>query len=108
MEADQTVIFGVLIFFFLWLKAQQGPGPPILRTVLVGIAIDISMTTTLLFPYPDYTVGKAIVIPLAIYSGLCLLSAAVAFPATMSAQYVACFGRVLESLSAALAQTTKF
>ncbi|KAK7688323.1 hypothetical protein QCA50_008695 [Cerrena zonata] len=108
IEAGPTAVFAVFIFFgssfFLWLKARQGPGPFTFGTVFGCIAIDISMTTALLFPYPYYVIGKAIVIPLVIHSALCLLSAAVVFPATMSAQYMACFGRVLEPLNAALSQ----
>lgn len=108
VEAGPTVIFAVFIFigssFFLWLKARQGPGPFTFGTVFGCIAVDISMTTALLFPYPYYIIGKAIVLPLLIHSALCILSAAVVFPATMSAQYMACFGRVLEPLNTALAQ----
>ncbi|KAI0070007.1 hypothetical protein K474DRAFT_1609486 [Panus rudis PR-1116 ss-1] len=111
VEAAPTVIYAVFIFvgcsIFLYIKARQGPGPFLFGCVFACVCVDISLTTANLFPYPFYQIGKAIVIPLSIHAGLSVLAAAVIFPATITAQYTAAFGRVLEPLNAVLSNHRK-
>lgn len=90
--------------FFLYIKARQGPGPFLFATIFSCICIDIALTTAVLFPYPYYLIGRAIVVPLAIHAGLTIVSSAILFPSTITAQYTNAFGLVLEPTKSLLAQ----
>ncbi|EJF58526.1 hypothetical protein DICSQDRAFT_66814 [Dichomitus squalens LYAD-421 SS1] len=91
VEAGPTIILAVFVFlgsaFFLYLKARMGPGPYIFATVFSCICLDICLTTQVLYPYPFYLIGQAIVIPLAFHCALCIFFAATLFPTTISARY---------------------
>lgn len=41
---------------FLYIKARQGPGPFLIATIFGCIALDISFTTAVLYPYALYRV----------------------------------------------------
>lgn len=61
IEPAPTVILGVFIFvgttFLLYLRARQGPGPYLFATILSCICLDITLTTSVLIPYPYYDVS---------------------------------------------------
>ncbi|PCH32963.1 hypothetical protein WOLCODRAFT_141429 [Wolfiporia cocos MD-104 SS10] len=106
VEAGPTVILAVFLFFgvaaFLFIKGKRGPGPTLFPAVFGAITIDISMITSVLFPYPYYVVGRAIVLPLIFHAALCIAAAAFIFPSTISAQYAAALSGLLGSLESAL------
>lgn len=106
LEAGPSVILVVFIFtgcfFFLYLKARLGPGPFTVATVFGAIAVDIPMLNAALFPYPNYRVGQAVVVPLSIHAGLSILCAALIFPTTMTAQYTGAFSGALMPLNQVL------
>ncbi|KXN81239.1 hypothetical protein AN958_05700 [Leucoagaricus sp. SymC.cos] len=91
LQAAPTVIIGVFVFFgsafFLYIKARQGPGPYLFACVFACICIDISLTTAVLFPFPYYLVGQAIIVPLCLHSAMALLGSLVIFPTTISHQF---------------------
>ncbi|KDR73331.1 hypothetical protein GALMADRAFT_228417 [Galerina marginata CBS 339.88] len=91
IEAAPAVITAVFIFFgtsvILWFRAKQGPGPYLFACILACICIDICMTTSILFPFPYYLVGRSILIPLALHSALALVASVIIFPSTISALF---------------------
>lgn len=111
IEAGPTAILAVFIFlgsaFFLYLKARLGPGPYLFATIFACIGIDISMTTSVLYPFPFYLIGQVIAIPLAFHCALCIFFSAVIFPSTVMAQYTHTLYGVLDPLNDFLAQHRK-
>ncbi|PBK88893.1 hypothetical protein ARMGADRAFT_996733 [Armillaria gallica] len=91
IEAAPTVIIAVFIFFgsvfFLYIRVRQGPGPYLFACILSCICLDITLTTNVLFPYPYYRIGQAVLIPLGFHSCIALLTSVVVFPQTVSAQF---------------------
>ncbi|KDR73373.1 hypothetical protein GALMADRAFT_251995 [Galerina marginata CBS 339.88] len=91
IEAGPAVIIAVFIFIgsgtFLSFRAKQGPGPYLFPCVLACLCIDISLTTGVLFPFPFYLIGKAILLPLALHTAISLLASIVIFPSTVSARF---------------------
>ncbi|KAH9905564.1 uncharacterized protein B0H18DRAFT_1132072, partial [Fomitopsis serialis] len=106
IEAGPTVISAIWVFlgvtFFLFIKAKKGSGPYLIPSVFGAVVIDISFITDVLFPYPYYTVGRVIVLPLVLHCGLCILASATIFPSTITTQYASALARSLEPLEAAL------
>ncbi|TFY54186.1 hypothetical protein EVJ58_g9005 [Rhodofomes roseus] len=82
--------------FFLFIKAKKGPGPYAFPSVFGTITIDISFVTAVLFPYPYYTIGKVVVLPLVLHASLCILASATIFASTIIAQYASALARSLE------------
>lgn len=106
IEAGPAVICAVWVFlgvtFFLYIKARKGPGPFLIPSVFGAITIDISFITAVLIPYPYYTIGQVIVLPLVFHCAFCILASATIFPSTITAQYAAALARTLEPLESAL------
>ncbi|KAG7440516.1 uncharacterized protein BT62DRAFT_910398 [Guyanagaster necrorhizus] len=102
IEAAPTVIIAVFIFFgsvfFLYIRVRQGPGPYLFACILSCICLDITLTTSVLFPYPYYRIGQAVLIPLAFHSCIALLTSIVVFPQTVSAQFTTRLQGVLTPL----------
>ncbi|KAI0757706.1 hypothetical protein C8Q80DRAFT_1349811 [Daedaleopsis nitida] len=111
IEAGPTAILAVFIFlgsaFFLYLKARLGPGPYLFATIFACICVDISMTTSVLYPFPFYLIGQVIAIPLAFHCALCIFFSAVIFPSTVTAQYTHTLYGVLDPLNDFLVQHRK-
>ena len=106
IEAGPAVICAIWVFlgvtFFLYIKARKGPGPYLIPSVFGAVTIDIAFITAVLIPYPYYTIGKVIVLPLVLHCGLCILASATIFPSTITAQYAAALSHSLEPLETAL------
>ncbi|KAF9813949.1 hypothetical protein IEO21_05385 [Rhodonia placenta] len=106
VEAAPTIIMAVFIFIgaacFLFIKAKRGPGPFLFPSVFGAITVDISLITAVLFPYPYYIIGRAIVLPLVFHAALCILSAALIFPSTITAQYAGALSSLFDPLERAL------
>ncbi|KAA1476343.1 hypothetical protein DENSPDRAFT_932985 [Dentipellis sp. KUC8613] len=108
VEAAPSVILAVFLFagsfLFLYIKARLGPGPFLFASVLGCICLDISITTAALFPYPNYTFGQAVVLPLAFQGAVSIFLSIFLFPQTISSQYTNQFRGVLTHLNTALEQ----
>ncbi|KAJ7744984.1 hypothetical protein DFH07DRAFT_20255 [Mycena maculata] len=101
LEVAPTVIFGVFIFLgsvaILSIRARAVPSQ-IFACILGCICLDISLTTAVLFPFPYYVVGKAIVLPISFHSAIALISSVLIFPSTISSQFTTRLGLVLAPL----------
>ena len=62
------------------------------------------MTTAVLYPYPVYTIGQVIVVPLAFHAAFCIFFSATIFPCTVTSQYTQTISGVLAPLNDFLAQ----
>lgn len=106
IETAPTVIIGVFIFlgssFFLFVRAHKGPGPYLFPCVLACICLDISLTTAVLYPYPNYQSGRAVVIPLLFHSAIALVTSIVVFPTSISSRFTECLQGVPSPLIKAL------
>ncbi|KIY44983.1 hypothetical protein FISHEDRAFT_50366 [Fistulina hepatica ATCC 64428] len=106
IEPAPTVVLAVFLFFgssfFLYIKARQGPGPYVFPTVFSCILLDLTMTTAVLFPFPFYTIGKNVVLPLALHSAIALVTSVFIFPSSVSAQFTTRLQLVLLPLESAL------
>ncbi|KAG2130867.1 hypothetical protein DEU56DRAFT_981991 [Suillus clintonianus] len=103
IEAAPNVILGVFLFiasvFFLYIKARQGPGPFLFAAVFGCICVDISFTTAALFPYPYYTIGQMIVLPLVFHSAIALTTSILVFPQSVSALFTTCLQGAIAPLA---------
>ncbi|KIJ63943.1 hypothetical protein HYDPIDRAFT_112430 [Hydnomerulius pinastri MD-312] len=106
IEAGPTVIMAVFIFlgsiFFLYIKARLGPGPFLFACVFGCICIDISLSTSALFPYPYYKVGQLIMLPLTFHSAIALILSVLLFPSSISALFTMRLQAVLSPLATAI------
>ena len=102
IEAGPAVIQAIFLFigsaFFLYLKARLGPGPFLVPCIMGCICLDTCLSTAALFPYPYYKIGKGVFIPIAFHSALSIFVSATVFPQTITCQYTAAIGRVLDPL----------
>ncbi|KAG6918461.1 hypothetical protein DXG01_014088 [Tephrocybe rancida] len=102
IEVAPTIILGVFLFLgsmaICFFKAHKGPGPYIFPCVFACICLDISITTSVLFPFPYYKVGQVVVIPLAFHSAIALLTSICVFPTTISAHFTNSLSNVLSPL----------
>ncbi|EKM60249.1 uncharacterized protein PHACADRAFT_246113 [Phanerochaete carnosa HHB-10118-sp] len=108
VEAGPVIITAIFLFigsaFFSYLKAKLGPGLFFIPTMLSCICLDICLSTSALFPYPFYKIGKAVVIPIGFHAALSILSAVTIFPQTITCQYTAAIGRIFDPLDQFLAK----
>ncbi|EDQ99398.1 uncharacterized protein LACBIDRAFT_316563 [Laccaria bicolor S238N-H82] len=106
IEAGPTVIMGVFVgvgsAVILYIKARQGPGPFTFACIFSCICLDVSLTTAVLFPFPFYLIGRAVVLPLVFHSALAILCSLTIFPSTISAQFTQGLQGVLSPLITAL------
>ncbi|KAH7905721.1 hypothetical protein BJ138DRAFT_1130340 [Hygrophoropsis aurantiaca] len=106
IEAAPTIIMAIFIFLgsaaFLFVKARQGPGPFLFACVFGCICIDISLTTAALFPYPYYTIGQVIAIPLAFHSAIVLILSILLFPTSVSTLFTSRLQGALVPLATAI------
>ncbi|KAH9835384.1 uncharacterized protein C8Q71DRAFT_908525 [Rhodofomes roseus] len=90
--SGQYIETGPTVICAVW----KGPGPYAFPSVFGTITIDISFVTAVLFPYPYYTIGKVVVLPLVLHASLCILASATIFASTIIAQYASALARSLE------------
>ncbi|KAG9311166.1 hypothetical protein JVU11DRAFT_8233 [Chiua virens] len=99
----QCVIIALFMFVgcsvFLYIKSRVGPGPLTIAIIFGCLCIDISLTTAVLFPYPNYLVGKSILLPLTFHSAVALILSFGLFPTSESAVFTARLQDVLLSLA---------
>ncbi|KII83920.1 hypothetical protein PLICRDRAFT_179954 [Plicaturopsis crispa FD-325 SS-3] len=111
IQLAPTVIMAVFIFFgsafFLYVKARQGPGPYTFACIFGCIAVDISLTTGVFFPYPYYKLGQVIIVPLAMHSAVAIICSVLVFPSTVSAQFTTRCQAVLTPLVTSLGHHRK-
>ncbi|KAF7311484.1 hypothetical protein MKEN_01050700 [Mycena kentingensis (nom. inval.)] len=101
VETTPAVILGVFIFVgtavILFVRSRNIPSQ-IFACILGCLCLDTSLTTASLFPYPNYLVGKTIMLPICIHSAISLLASIVIFPQSISAQFTTNLGLVLAPL----------
>jgi hypothetical protein len=91
VEAAPNVILAVFIFLgtviLLYIRVRQGPGPYLFATLFACICLITTLTTPSLIPYPDYTLGRTILVPLAFHSVISVLAALLLFPESLSSNF---------------------
>lgn len=55
-----------------------------------------------LYPYPNYSIGKTVVIPIAVHVGISLFASALIFPESVNAQFVKRLKAVLAPLASGI------
>lgn len=83
-----TVFLAIGAALTLYLKVKFGPSPFIFATILGCICLDITLVYAPLYPYPQYTLGKAILIPLSIKAGIVILVSLIFFPKSVNSAFV--------------------
>jgi hypothetical protein len=94
-----TAFLAVGVACTLYLKVKFGPSPFIFATILTCICLDIALVYAPFYPYPNYQLGKAIVLPLAIKAGVVILMSCVFFPKSVNSAFVERLLGVLQPLS---------
>lgn len=89
------------------MRGRFGPGPFTAATAMGCLCADIVLTTAPLFPYPDYTIGESVVIPIAFHSALALLASAFILPETVNAQFVKRLNAVMNPLAKGIKRQNK-
>lgn len=91
IEAGPTVVLAVFIFIWtvalLFLRVRQGSGPYLMGTLLACICLDITITTSALLPFPNYNLGRNILMPLGFHSCISVVVSLLVFPQTVSADF---------------------
>ena len=64
--------------------------------------MDICLTVAPLYPYPNYTIGKTVVIPIAFHVAISLITSVLIFPESVNAQFVKRLTTVLAPLASAI------
>ncbi|KAK0527944.1 hypothetical protein OC842_004699 [Tilletia horrida] len=105
LEAKSSAVMAAFLAlgsaFFLYIKVALGPSPYLFGSIFGAILMTISTTTGVLFPYPLYSIGQAVAIPLAIKAGLAIFLSMVFFPDSVNSLYVERLLQLLSHVSAA-------
>ncbi|KAI0308477.1 hypothetical protein OF83DRAFT_1089800, partial [Amylostereum chailletii] len=108
VEAGPSVILVIFLSigsaFFLHIRAIKGPGQWFYANILACLLLDISMGTAAMFPFPNYDLPKALVVPVAFHAVIALLTSVLILPQSLSAQFTVRLRIVLTSLQAATSQ----
>ncbi|SOV05536.1 uncharacterized protein UDID_07553 [Ustilago sp. UG-2017a] len=72
----------------LYVKIRFGPGPFLFASVLSCILLNICLTYAPLYPFPFYTLGQSVVVPLAVKAAINTLISIVFFPKSVNSQFV--------------------
>ncbi|KZV73701.1 hypothetical protein PENSPDRAFT_602548 [Peniophora sp. CONT] len=106
VEAAPSIILAVFLFVgssvFLYIKARKGPGPFLFATVLGCICLDITMQTAVLYPFPLYSIGQSVTLPLVFQAAIAIACSILIFPISISAQFVVRLRGVLNPLHDAM------
>ncbi|KAF7322544.1 hypothetical protein HMN09_00032900 [Mycena chlorophos] len=102
IEAAPSVIMGIFIFVgtvvLLYIRSRNIPSQ-IFACILACLCLDTSLTAAALFPFPNYLIGQAIVLPIALHSAVALLCSFVVFPQTISSQFTTRLGLIIAPLA---------
>ncbi|KAE8239564.1 hypothetical protein A4X13_0g8141 [Tilletia indica] len=105
LEAKSSVVMAAFLSlgsaFFLYIKVAFGPSRTLFGSIFGAILTTIAATTGVLFPYPLYSIGQAVVVPLAIKAGLAIFLSAVVWPKSVNSLYVERLSQLLAHVSAA-------
>ncbi|KAF5391062.1 hypothetical protein D9757_003093 [Collybiopsis confluens] len=105
VEAGPSVILAIFIFIgsgaLLYLRAHQGPGPYLFAVIFSSICLITNLTTSSLIPYPYYSLGRAILIPLVFHSIIAVLSSVLIFPTSLSSNFTRRMAAVISPLDQA-------
>jgi Putative ER transporter, 6TM, N-terminal len=86
----------------LYMRARLGPGPFAPATAFSCICVDICLTVAPLYPYPNYSIGKTVVLPIAFHAGVSLAASVLIFPESVNAQFVKRLKAVLEPIASGI------
>ncbi|EPQ28128.1 uncharacterized protein PFL1_06939 [Pseudozyma flocculosa PF-1] len=107
VEASPSVVCAVFLAFgsafFLYVKVRFGPSPFLFGTIFSCILLNISLTYAPLYPYPVYTFGRSIAVPLAVKWAVTIVVYSVCFPKSVNSQFVDRLVAVLRPLQRAAA-----
>ncbi|PWN37634.1 uncharacterized protein FA14DRAFT_118501 [Meira miltonrushii] len=93
-----TAFLAVGVALTLYLKVKFGPSPFIFATILGCICLDIVLVYAPLYPYPQYILGRTIMVPLAVKAGIVILVSLVFFPKSVNSAFVERLLNVLRPL----------
>ena len=88
--------------FWLYLKIRYGPSPFVFSSIIAALTLDILLTDAAIFPYPNYIIGKAVLLPMAVKSAVTLIVSILFFPKSVNSLFVDRIVLVLKPLSAVL------
>ncbi|KAF8121514.1 hypothetical protein EV363DRAFT_907034 [Boletus edulis] len=106
IEPIPTIIMAVFLFIgsfvFMYIKSRMPPGPLTFAYLFsCMLCMDMSLTIAALYPYPYYTIGGIVVLPLVIHGAVSLILSLCFFPTAGSATFITRLQDVLSSLASA-------
>ncbi|KAI5118341.1 hypothetical protein M0805_009144 [Coniferiporia weirii] len=107
IEAAPSVICAVFLCvgtsILLYLRTRMGQGKPVIAAMILSCtAMDSALTIAPLYPYPNYELGRGVVVPVAFHSAIAILSSLIIFPESVHAQFRQRFRAVFTPLAHAL------
>ncbi|KIK64040.1 hypothetical protein GYMLUDRAFT_40270 [Collybiopsis luxurians FD-317 M1] len=106
VETGPSLILAIFIFIgaavLLYIRAHQGPGPYLFAVVFSSICLITNLTTAALIPYPYYTLGRTILIPLVFHSVIAVLTSIFIFPSSLSTNFTRKMAAVISPLEKAI------
>ncbi|CAO1636348.1 unnamed protein product [Parajaminaea phylloscopi] len=106
VEKAPSIVCAVFLAFgaavCLYLKIRFGPSPFLFSSIIACLALDILLTSAPLFPYPNYLLGKTILFPMAVKTGVTIIVSILCFPKSVNSLFVDRVVLVLDPLSEAL------
>lgn len=111
IEARVSIVCAVFLAVgsavVLYVKIRFGPGPFLFASVLSCILLNICLTYAPLYPFPFYTLGQSVVVPLAVKAAINILLSIVFFPKSVNSQFVQRLVAVLNPIADACADQLK-
>ncbi|SNX87709.1 uncharacterized protein MEPE_06419 [Melanopsichium pennsylvanicum] len=111
IEARSTIPCAVFLSVgsavMLYVKVRFGPGPFLFASVLSCILLNIALTYAPLYPFPFYSLGQAVVVPLALKAAVNIFLSIVFFPKSVNSQFVEHLVAVLNPISEACGDQVK-
>ncbi|SPO32802.1 uncharacterized protein UTRI_05688_B [Ustilago trichophora] len=111
IEAAPSIVCAVFLSIgsavVLYVKIRFGPGPFLFASVLSCILMNISLTYAPLYPFPFYTLGQSVVVPLALKAAINIFLSVVFFPKSVNSQFVERLVAVLNPIAAACGDQVK-
>ena len=111
IEAGPSIICAFFLSIgsavLLYTKIRFGPSPFLFASVLSCILMNICLTYAPLYPFPFYTLGQSVVVPLALKAAITILLSIVFFPKSVNSQFVERLVAVLNPIADACGDQIK-
>ncbi|PWY96951.1 hypothetical protein BCV70DRAFT_203294 [Testicularia cyperi] len=111
IEARVSIVCAVFLAVgsagLLYTKIRFGPSPFLFASVLSCILLNICLTYAPLYPYPFYSLGQSVVIPLAVKAAINVVVSCFFFPKSVNSQFAERLIAVLSPLAAAAGEQPK-